>query len=146
MLMTAPILIVDDDPELLDFLRTALALEGYGVQTAEDGVEALGRIDDEPPALVLLDLQLPRMTGWDVCWRMRRRGLEAPVVFMTADPYARGDVRPWGANGYLGKPFDIEQVFETVQRFLAESSDDEGAPAPASRRTTAPAARRRASG
>lgn len=110
------ILVVDDDPGIRDVIAAILQLDGYAVDTAADGREALDRIHAQRPALVLLDLQMPGLTGWDVLERLRTEQVDVPVVFMTAGMRAHVEAERHQAAGYLPKPFDIDDVLRVVQQ------------------------------
>jgi CheY-like chemotaxis protein len=117
MPMRAPILVVDDDPDILDMLREALEGAGHQVVTARDGLEALERLRTGRPSLILLDMRMPRMDGWEFARAARERGNTAPVVVITA----AGDARAWAkeiaAEAYMAKPFTISQLLGVVDRF-----------------------------
>ena len=118
--MTTQVMVVDDDPEVCRLLRAALEMEGYGVTTAADGGEALARIADEHPALVLLDLHLPVLDGWEVLRRLRTLPLHPAVVFMTAAEQAREQASRHAADGCLPKPFDVARVLDLAERFVPD--------------------------
>lgn len=115
--MRAPILVVDDDPDIVDMLREALEGAGHRVVTAADGLEALERLRTVEPSLILLDMRMPRMDGWEFARAARERGNTAPVVVITA----AGDARAWAkeisAESYIAKPFTISQLLGVVDRF-----------------------------
>jgi CheY-like chemotaxis protein len=116
------ILIVDDDPGIVGFLQLALSDEGYRIGTAPNGREALARIGERRPDLILLDMNMPVMDGWEFCEELRQRGAvqsSIPIVVMTAARDASKRSREVGAQGYLGKPFDLDQLFEIVASLLA---------------------------
>lgn len=111
------VLVVDDDEDL----RTAIALflqqDGHVPRTAGDGAEALVRVEEKMPDLILLDMRMRGMNGWDFGREFRLRyGRAAPIVVVTAaaDAYARA--QEIDAEGWLGKPFDLDQLLETVVR------------------------------
>jgi DNA-binding response OmpR family regulator len=113
------ILIVDDDPGITGFLELALGDEGYEVRSAANGRDALARIRERSPDLILLDMNMPIMNGWEFCEQLPRHTARTiPVVVMTAarDAYVR--FREVGAQGYLGKPFDLEHMFQTIRDLL----------------------------
>jgi two-component system chemotaxis response regulator CheY len=115
------ILIVDDDPGIVGFLQLALSDEGYGVGTAANGREALVKIGERRPDLILLDMNMPVMDGWEFCERLRERGPAQggiPIIVMTAARDASKRSREVGAQGYLGKPFDLDQLFQIVASLL----------------------------
>jgi CheY-like chemotaxis protein len=116
--LTGPVLVVDDDDAILASVREILELEGYPVVTATNGAEALRRIEEERPALVLLDMRMPGLNGWDVARILRERGLAVPILVMTAAQDARRWAAQIGASGYLAKPFDLDDLLGTVERLL----------------------------
>ena len=116
---TARVLIVDDDPAIRHAVAMMLEDEGYAVITAANGVEALDRIKESAPGLVLLDLQMPEMDGWQVQGRLRQIMPELPVVFMTAGYRARAEAERHAAAGYIAKPFDMDHLLDVVGRFVA---------------------------
>ncbi|MBI2760531.1 MAG: response regulator [Chloroflexi bacterium] len=111
------VLVVDDEPDIVAFVQLALESEGYTVVTAAHGQEALRCITARPPAVILLDLNMPVMTGWELHERLRRTAPEIPVVFMTAGSAAYIEAQKHKAAGYLIKPFDLARLYETVERF-----------------------------
>ncbi|HEX2221519.1 MAG TPA: response regulator [Candidatus Limnocylindria bacterium] len=112
-----PILVVDDDPALLDVVAETLRDEGFPVSTAGDGATALRRVDEERPSLVLLDMRMPRIDGWEFARRLGERGIQLPIVVMTAAADAAGWAAEIGANGYLAKPFGIGELIDAVQAY-----------------------------
>jgi len=115
-----PVLIVDDDRAILTTIAEILELEGYPFITAADGAEALHRIAAEQPALVLLDMRMPVLNGWEVARTLRERGVTVPIVVMTAAQDARLWSEQIGAAGYLAKPFDLDDLLATIARFFPE--------------------------
>jgi two-component system, chemotaxis family, chemotaxis protein CheY len=109
-----PILIVDDDPSILEAVSDLLRLEGYDVTTARDGAAALRAVEDQPPSLVLLDMRMPVLDGWGFARELSRRGIQLPILVMTAARDAAGWASEIGADGYLAKPFDIGELLEAV--------------------------------
>jgi CheY-like chemotaxis protein len=108
------ILVVDDDLDILDAVCDILLVEGYRVARARHGLEALARMDEERPALVLLDLMMPVMDGLAFARTLRDRpGREVPIVVISADgnPHRAASV---GACGFLAKPFDIDTLLKQV--------------------------------
>jgi CheY-like chemotaxis protein len=116
--LTGPVLVVDDDYAILISIRDILELEGYPVVTATNGTEALRRIEEERPALVLLDMRMPGLNGWDVARTLRERGIVVPILVMTAAQDARRWAEQIGADGYLAKPFDLDELLAAVERLL----------------------------
>ncbi len=115
------ILVVDDVPAICSLVATILRDEGYQVTTAQNGQEALESIAVHAPDLVLLDLQMPVMTGWELQQRLREQGCGMPVVFMTAGPQARVEAERHHAQGYVAKPFDPDVLVGTVRRLAARA-------------------------
>jgi len=113
---SAPILIVDDDPTILELLSETLQLEGYPVTTAANGAEALAAVERARPSLVLLDMRMPVLDGWDFATALRQRGIVLPIVVMTAAANASQWAAEIQASDYLAKPFDIGELLQTVER------------------------------
>jgi two-component system response regulator MprA len=117
--MTAKILVVDDEERIRQFLQRGLTFEGYRVETAGDGQEALDKARDDPPDLVLLDLMLPGMDGIEVCRRMRMVN-EVPILMLTAKEAIEDRVAGLdaGADDYLVKPFSFDELLARVRALL----------------------------
>jgi two-component system, chemotaxis family, chemotaxis protein CheY len=111
-----PILVVDDDPSIRTIVSEILAGEGYPVETAADGAEALRVLQDLQPALVLLDMRMPVLDGWGFARAVRERGIALPILVMTAAQNARRWAEEIGADGYLAKPFDLTDLLDAVER------------------------------
>lgn len=111
-----PVLVVEDDASILDVVRIALEAEGYDVRTATNGKEGLERIADERVSLVLLDMRMPVLDGWQFARELKRREIDVPVVVMTAAQNARRWAEEIDADAYLAKPFDLDELLETVAR------------------------------
>ena len=119
------VLVVDDQAEIVELVVDFLCDEGYSVRGATDGAAALAAIEAQPPAMVLLDMFMPHMTGSELWEHLQRQNLGAiPVVLMTASPSAAENLLAQGATDYLAKPFDLEQLLECVGRYVQR----EGAP------------------
>ncbi len=116
----ASILVVDDEESLTDLVGSALRFAGYSVRTASDGFEALRSIKDQTPDLVVLDVNMPELDGFEVCRRIRRDGLETPVIFLTARDEI-DDLRTGfrqGGDDYLTKPFSLEELGLRIEALL----------------------------
>lgn len=114
------LLLVDDDDDIREMLATILEADGFRIVTARNGHEALERIDEERPDLVILDMRMPVMDGWQLNRVLEERGDRPPIVVVTAaaDPAARAaDIR---AEGWLAKPFDIEELEHVIRRVLGD--------------------------
>ncbi len=114
--MNSPlVLVVDDDPDILDAICDILEAEGYRVARARHGQEALAQVDGERPDVILLDLMMPVMDGvaFAQALRLRPAASSVPIVVISADgnPQRAASV---GAIGYLAKPFDIEALLSQV--------------------------------
>jgi two-component system response regulator MprA len=119
-MVSRSILIVDDDPGVRQVLERVLRDEGFVVECAANGYQALDRIAAHPPDVVLLDLQMPVMSGWSVLRQLRRTCQQVPVVLMTAGYRAAGEAEQNDVAGFLAKPFDnLEQIVEAVERAAA---------------------------
>ena len=116
--MIPRILIVDDDPDMVELLRLALTEAGFSVRTATDGQEALHKALRAPPNLVVLDLVLPGMNGFSVCEQLRLNPATAsvPVLMITVLPgeFPRLVGAEAGADAYLNKPFRMEEFVSCV--------------------------------
>jgi DNA-binding NarL/FixJ family response regulator len=132
-----PVLIVDDDASQRALLRELLQRIGLEVVEAEDGESALRSVARQPPSLVLLEVQLPRVNGYEVCHELRQRYGEAlPIVFISGnrtDPGDRTAGIMLGADDYITKPFDPDELLARVRRLLRRGRS----PADGPRRRTA---------
>jgi two-component system alkaline phosphatase synthesis response regulator PhoP len=114
------ILIVDDEPEMLRGLEDNLRFEGYQTVTAGDGKRGLALALSEAPDLILLDVMMPGMSGWDLCRELRRRGLDAPVIMLTARGAEVDRVLglELGADDYVTKPFSLRELMARIRAVL----------------------------
>ena len=119
MTQTRTILIVDDEPNIRGFLKMALEDEGYCVETACDGREALDKVRRRPPDAVLLDLMMPVMDGWGFLASRRTLSAECrcPVLVMSAVG-GWHMARELGATGFLAKPFDVDVLLTKLASVL----------------------------
>ena len=113
---SAPVLVVEDDASILDVVRTALEAEGYSVCTATNGKEGLERVGECKPSLVLLDMRMPLVDGWQFARELKRLSIDVPIVVMTAAQNARRWAEEIDADAYLAKPFDLDDLLATVAR------------------------------
>jgi CheY-like chemotaxis protein len=114
------ILVVEDDAEARSILQTYLELDGWQVETAADGIEALNQLERSLPDVVLLDLSMPRMDGWGVLARRAAEPLwqAVPALVMSAD-HVQGEIAlDLGADGFLGKPFSLADLRATLARLV----------------------------
>jgi two-component system response regulator MprA len=117
------ILVVDDEPAVRDSLERALRLEGYEIQLAADGAEALATITADEPDAIVLDVMMPQVDGLEVCRRMRSMGDRTPVLMLTArdtvsDRVAGLDA---GADDYVVKPFALDELLARLRALLRRS-------------------------
>jgi CheY-like chemotaxis protein len=111
------VLVVDDDTSILDTVSSILSGEGYNVVSASTGQEALAAVARKQPLLILLDMRMPIMDGWAVARALREQGINVPIVVMTAAESAKRWADEVGAEGYLAKPFGLDELLSTVERF-----------------------------
>ena len=111
------VLVVDDDTSILDTVSSILSGEGYDVVSAATGQEALAAVARKQPLLILLDMRMPVMDGWAVARSLREQGINVPIVVMTAAESAKRWADEVGAEGYLAKPFGLDELLATVERF-----------------------------
>jgi two-component system, cell cycle response regulator DivK len=116
------ILIADDKATSRELLRTVLERQGYAVTEAADGEEALQKAQTEAPDLILLDLQMPRRTGYEVLGELRKdpRHAELPIIALTASAMQgdREKALAAGFTGYMAKPVPLVHLREEIQRLL----------------------------
>ncbi|HEY7034646.1 MAG TPA: response regulator transcription factor [Thermomicrobiales bacterium] len=127
----AHILIVDDEAPIRELVATALGFIGFRVETATTGRDALRTIAADPPDLIVLDVNLPDIDGFEVCRRLRDHGEQIPVIFLTArdedEDLRAGFAR--GADDYLTKPFSFEELVLRIRAILRRSRRQPPAPA-----------------
>jgi CheY-like chemotaxis protein len=118
----ARILIIDDEAAVCDVMAMILEDAGYVVEKATGGLEALARIKKKLPALVVLDLMMPNVSGWDVYQTLRaaKRTRKVPVVVVSADRDVLARARTLGANALISKPFQLEELLSIVHDNLPE--------------------------
>lgn len=113
------ILVVDDDANICELLRLYLEKEGYAVFCAFDGSDAIAKFEKENPSLILLDIMLPKLDGWQVCREIRKTS-QVPIIMITAKSETFDKILglELGADDYISKPFDAKEVMARVKAVL----------------------------
>ncbi len=114
------VLVVDDEPDIRWLVRHALEGEGYAVEEAANGLEALQALSRVEPNCVLLDMRMPVLDGWGFARELEARHLQVPVVVMTAAQDAWRWCDEIGAAACLPKPFDVDDLLDTVERVCTD--------------------------
>ncbi len=119
------ILIVEDEPNMRMGLRDNLEFEGYEVDIAEDGETGLNKILEEKYNLILLDVMMPKMSGFDVCKTARKEGVSTPIILLTAKGEEIDKVLglELGADDYITKPFSLRELLARIKAILRRSQD-----------------------
>ena len=144
--MAKKILVVDDEPNIVDILRFNLQREGYEVLAAYDGQEGLDKARSEGPDLILLDVMLPMMDGFQVCEELRKTDRLTPIIMLTAREEERDRVMglELGADDYVVKPLSVRELMARVRTnirrtaVMAEGTAEEGSLLAAGRLTVDP--------
>ncbi len=125
------ILVVDDEANIIELARMYLEKDGFRVKEARDGAQALAMVDRQPPALMVLDLMLPEVDGWEVCRRVRARS-DLPIIMLTArdDDVDKIVGLELGADDYLTKPFNPRELVARVRAILRRTSPRAKTPGP----------------
>lgn len=124
----AQLLVVDDEESITELLETALRFIGFEVVTAANGAEALDAVMRHAPDLIVLDVNMPGLDGFEVCRRIRRDGNDVPVIFLTARD-AEEDVRAGftgGGDDYIKKPFSLEELTLRISALLRRRGATQG--------------------
>lgn len=120
------ILIIDDDDSIRETLQVALTAEGYDVIVASDGAEGLMKVERDAPDLVILDLVMPKRSGFLIAERLNNyQGRRPSLIMMTGllDEKHKQAAKACGVDAFVNKPFDIDSLLETVQKFLHSARD-----------------------
>ncbi|MFG1701266.1 response regulator transcription factor [Nonomuraea sp. NPDC049309] len=130
--MESRLLIVEDDPNILELLAASLRFAGFDVTTAKSGLDAVNAVQRHRPDLVVLDVMLPDLDGFEIVERMRGGGMHTPVVFLTARDETEDKIRGLtiGGDDYVTKPFSLEEVVARIHAVLRRTSGDAQAAPP----------------
>jgi excisionase family DNA binding protein len=115
------VLIVDDDERLREFVRANLEFDGYNVREAANAADGLAALEEEPPDLILLDVMMPQMDGWEMLKRVHERhGVGSIPVIMFSGKVEEGaeEANARGAQGFIGKPFEPHRLIEQAKQIL----------------------------
>ena len=125
--MTERILVVDDDPGILNLLKRGLSYAGYTIDAAGDGVEALAKAMEREPDLVVLDIMMPELDGMEVCRRLRQAS-DTPVLMLTAKGTVADRIAglDGGADDYLVKPFSLDELMARIRALLRRHTASSG--------------------
>ena len=120
--MMDKILVADDDLNICELLRLYLEKEGFEVVMAHDGEEAVARFESEKPSLILLDIMMPKLDGWQVCRQIRQKS-DCPIIMLTATGETFDKVLglELGADDYVVKPFDTKEIVARIKAVLRRS-------------------------
>src|SRR5580658_9044138 len=120
------ILIVEDDPAILCGLKHNLEFESHQVLTAADGEAGYRSVQEHSPDLVILDLMLPKLSGYDLCRRVRGEGFHAPILMLSSRSQEGDRVTglDLGANDYVSKPFSLRELLARVRALLRHERED----------------------
>jgi DNA-binding response OmpR family regulator len=125
---THPIILIDDDRTWLQAAVDLLRADGFEVETAEDGQRGLELLDRSSPVLVILDIHMPRLGGFDLLRELRRRGQRVPVLMVSSEDQAglMAQALADGASSFLRKPVAADLLLRAVRRLVGSSADREG--------------------
>ncbi|MBB6545603.1 response regulator transcription factor [Nonomuraea rubra] len=130
--MESRLLIVEDDPNILELLAASLRFAGFDVTTAKSGLDAVAAVQRHRPDLVVLDVMLPDLDGFEIVRRLRGGGLHTPVVFLTARDETEDKIRGLtiGGDDYVTKPFSLEEVVARIHAVLRRTAGETQAAPP----------------
>ena len=128
----ARLLVVDDEPNIVELLSASLRYAGFEVDVARSGIEALSVARKTRPDLVVLDVMMPEMDGFDVVRRLRSEGMRVPVLFLTARDSTEDKISglTLGGDDYVTKPFSLEEVIARIRAILRRFAVEESAATP----------------
>lgn len=120
------ILIVDDDPEVIDSVRYALQGAGYDVAVARDGNQGLAMAETQTPDLLILDMMMPKRSGFLVLEKIRQGETTIPIIMITANEGSRHKAyaEMLGVNDYIRKPFAMDRLIDSVNKLILQDMDD----------------------
>ena len=123
--MSQKIVVIEDDINIAELLRLYLEKDGFEVRIAHDGGAGLKLAEDEKPDLVMLDIMLPVMDGWQVCRRLRKTS-KVPIIMLTAKGETEDKVTglEMGADDYIVKPFEVKELLARVHAVLRRTGED----------------------
>src|SRR3989304_5968792 len=122
------VLVVDDDPEIVESMRTVLQAKGYNILVARDGNQGQGLAEKERPDLVILDMMMPKRSGFLVLEKLKKRDGDGPAVIMiTANEGSRhrAYAEMLGVDEYLRKPFALDKLVDAVDRLVGPTAGDQ---------------------
>ena len=122
------VLVVDDEPNITELVAMALKYVGFDVATASSGRDALSSVGDFRPDLIVLDVMMPDLDGFEVCRRLRADGIRVPVVYLTARDATEDKVRglTLGGDDYVTKPFSLEELVARIRAVLRRAGHGNG--------------------
>jgi len=124
------ILLVDDEPSIVKMVGRRLEVEGFTVSVAGDGQEGLAKAQAEQPDLLILDLMLPKLNGYEICTMLKQdiRYQKIPIILFTAKTQDKDEKlgMECGANAYVRKPFRAPELLETIRKLLGVSQSTGG--------------------
>jgi len=119
------IFVIDDDPAILELVTSNLEMQGYKVDSADNAIDGLALIQQNPPNLIILDLMMPNLDGFTACQRLRQndKTKDIPVLMLTALSRTEDKITGFdsGADDYLTKPFELAELFVRVRALLRRS-------------------------
>lgn len=120
------VLVVDDEPNIRDLLSASLRFAGHQVLTAANGADAINKIVDTQPDLVLLDVMLPDISGFGVTKKIRSLGIEVPILFLTARDETQDKITGLtiGGDDYVTKPFSLDEIMARISAIMRRSGKD----------------------